>query len=218
MGVRERLSTYWPVLGLELATPRLRLRPLLDEDLPDLIDERNNGVHEPDLMPFEIPWSVGDPAETVPESLRHWWTSRAAVTADDWALHFGIHLDDRVIGVQSVMAKKFAVTRSVDTGSWIGLRHQGSGVGTEMRAAVLLFAFDTLGALSANSEAFVDNPRSLGVSAKLGYRDNGTRWISRLGERTESQNLLVVPATFVRPDWSLRVRGFEACKAQLGLQ
>ena len=46
-----------------------------------------------------------------------------------------------------------------------------------MRAAVLHLAFDGLGARRAVSDAFEDNPGWLGVSRKLGYRDdesNGT--------------------------------------------
>ena len=42
-----------------------------------------------------------------------------------------------------------------------------------MRAAVLALAFDGLGARWAVSAAFEDNPASLGVSRKLGYRDDG---------------------------------------------
>ena len=40
-----------------------------------------------------------------------------------------------MIGTQKLGARDFAITREVDTGSWIGLRHQGQGIGTEMRAA-----------------------------------------------------------------------------------
>jgi hypothetical protein len=37
-------------------------------------------------------------------------------------------------------------------------------------------AIDGLGARSAVSAAFEDNPASLGVSQKLGYRDDGIEW------------------------------------------
>ena len=53
--------------------------------------------------------------------------------------------------------------RSVATGSWLGLRHQGHGIGKEMRAAVLHFAFAGLGAIEALSGAWDDNKPSLGV-------------------------------------------------------
>jgi RimJ/RimL family protein N-acetyltransferase len=45
-----------------------------------------------------------------------------------------------------------------------------------MRAAVLALAFDGLGAHWAVSAAFEDNPASLSVSRKLGYRDDGIEW------------------------------------------
>jgi RimJ/RimL family protein N-acetyltransferase len=42
-----------------------------------------------------------------------------------------------------------------------------------MRAATLHLLFAGLGAVAVTSGAFVDNPPSHAVSAKLGYEDNG---------------------------------------------
>ena len=42
-----------------------------------------------------------------------------------------------------------------------------------MRAAVLGFAFDGLGAQVAETSAFLDNAASNGVSRALGYEENG---------------------------------------------
>ena len=44
--------------------------------------------------------------------------------------------------------------------SWLGRAFQGRGLGTEMRAAVLAFAFDGLCATAADSSAFLDNAAS----------------------------------------------------------
>ena len=64
----------------------------------------------------------------------------------------------------------------VTTGSWLGAAYQGNGLGTEMRAAVLTYAFDARGARVARSGAIQGNPQSLGVSRKLGYAlDRGHR-------------------------------------------
>jgi len=217
MSTRERLTRYWPLFGLELITPRLQLAPLSDDDLAELIGVVNAGVHDPELMPFLFPWTREEPEERARNSLKHWWSTRATIAADAWSISFGVRFEGRLVGVQHVEAKKFATVRHVETGSWIGLAEHGRGIGTEMRAAVLQFAFDTLGAQSASSGAFVDNEKSLRVSAKLGYQPNGIGWHDREGRRTEETLLLVTPETFRRPDWSLQVRGFEACKAQLGL-
>jgi RimJ/RimL family protein N-acetyltransferase len=108
------------------------------------------------------------------------------------------------------------VTREVATGSWMGLRHQGRGIGTEMRAAVLAFAFDHLGAVRARSAAFVDNHASMRVSEKLGYRRDGTETLARRGRVTEDVRLLVDRGTFRRPAWTVEVSGVAACLPMLG--
>ena len=84
-----------------------------------------------------------------------------------------------------------------------------------MRAAVLLFAFDHLGASHARSAAFVDNSASLRVSEKLGYRRDGTEAVARRGRLTEDVRLLVGRDTFRRPDWTLEVEGSPSADTRL---
>lgn len=83
------------------------------------------------------------------------------------------------------------MTREAETGSWLGLAHQGRGLGTEMRAAALHLAFAELGARSMASAAMTDNPRSLGVSRKLGYRDDGVATLSVQGRRRTLRRLRI---------------------------
>jgi RimJ/RimL family protein N-acetyltransferase len=66
---------------------------------------------------------------------------------------------------QGLGGRDFAVLREVHTGSWLGRRYQGHGIGTQMRAAVLHLAFEGLGAQHAAFGAFEHNAASLGVSA-----------------------------------------------------
>ena len=80
-----------------------------------------------------------------------------------------------------------------------------------------MFAFDHLGATRACSGAFVDNPASLRVSEKLGYRPDGGNVRSRRGTRAEETRLLLTPDGFRRPGWTLRVEGLAACLPRLGL-
>jgi RimJ/RimL family protein N-acetyltransferase len=84
-----------------------------------------------------------------------------------------------------------------------------------MRAAVLL-AFDHLGATTARSGAYSDNPASLRVSEKLGYRANGTRTFARRGIAATEIQLLLEAAHLVRPEWTLEVTGLDGCREQLG--
>ena len=134
---------------------------------------------------------------------------------DDGCDHAVALRDGRVVGTQELGATEFAVIREVATGSWLGLRHQGRGIGTEMRAAVLMFAFDALGATRARSAAFVDNPASLRVSDKLGYRPDGSETVARRGVATDDVRLLLTPDAFRRPDWGLAVDGVAACLPML---
>jgi hypothetical protein len=70
---------------------------------------------------------------------------------------------------------------------------------------------------AARSGAFLDNPASLRVSEKLGYRRDGIDVHARRGERAENIRLLLTPATFHRPAWTLEVEGVEACLPMLGV-
>jgi RimJ/RimL family protein N-acetyltransferase len=77
------------------------------------------------------------------------------------------------IGMQDVRASDFDVSRKVGSGSWLGRRFQGRGLGTEMRQAMLHLVFEGLGALTAESGAWADNVGSIRVSDKCGYSRNG---------------------------------------------
>jgi RimJ/RimL family protein N-acetyltransferase len=87
-----------------------------------------------------------------------------------------------------------------------------------MRAAVLGLAFDHLGARTARSEAFLDNPTSLAVSRRLGYRDDGSRVVERRGSEATLQRVLLDRAGWDahRPGWTPEVRGLDGCLGLLG--
>ncbi len=77
-------------------------------------------------------------------------------------------------------------------------RFHGQGIGTRMRQAVCGWAFDHLGAERIVSAAYLDNPSSLAVSRKVGYRPNGRRWLARRGQPAEQELLLLTSESFVR--------------------
>jgi RimJ/RimL family protein N-acetyltransferase len=207
----------WPLRRLVLRTPRLELRPDDDAGLLELVDEAYHGVHPPDFMPFAVPWTDADPRELGGRMLQHFWEVRSRLVPDDWSINFLARHEGRVIGTQGFRAADFRILREVGTGSWIGMRHQGRGFGTEMRAAVLAFAFDHLGAVRARSSAFADNVASHRVSARLGYRRDGSTWVVRRGQAAEDVRLVLTPEDFVRPEWKLQVEGAHACLPLLGL-
>ncbi len=209
----------WPLWRLVLRTPRLELRPDDDAGLVELLAEACRGVHPPAEMPFGVPWTDAPPEQLVRDGVRFHWQQRANCTPDDWHVNFLIRLDGEVIGSQGMYAKNFATIREVSSGSWIGLRHQGKGIGTEMRAAMLMLAFDHLGARAARSSAFTDNAKSHGVSRRLGYEPDGTCTDVRRGRPATQTRLRLTADRFerYRPDWKLEVTGLAEVKPFLGL-
>lgn len=169
------LIDHWPLFGLRLTTPRLELRLPTGEELAALADLAAQGVHDPARMPFTVPWTDLPPDERARSVVQHHWLQLGAWTPGNWALNLAVFEHGRIVGQQTIAARDYATLREVDTGSWIGLRHQGRGIGTEMRAAVLHLAFTGLQATDAVSGAFADNPSSFRVSEKLGYEPDGIR-------------------------------------------
>jgi RimJ/RimL family protein N-acetyltransferase len=175
-------TRHWPLFDLRIRTPRLELCLPTDDDLDSLIDAYQDGVHDPATMPFLVPWTDTPSPRREREALQWWWSQRANWKPEAWNLTLCCVADHQIVGVQDINAEQFAERRVVSTGSWLGLRHQGQGLGKEMRAAVLHFAFLGLGATRAETGAFDDNLPSLGVTRALGYQPNGNTVKVRRGE------------------------------------
>jgi RimJ/RimL family protein N-acetyltransferase len=201
---------------LVLRTPRLTLRPDDDEGLYELAALAVRGIHPPEEMPFAHPWTDQAPVDVVRGTLQYHWGARSRLAPSDWNVNFLVRHQGRVIGTQGLSAKNFAITQEVSSGSWLGSAYQRRGFGTEMRAAVLLLVFDHLGATAARSGAYSDNPASLRVSEKLGYRADGTRTFARRGVAATEIQLLLTAAHLVRPEWTLEVNGLDGCREPLG--
>jgi RimJ/RimL family protein N-acetyltransferase len=159
----------WPPARVRLLTPRLELRLPNEDELWMLAHVASEGVHEVGHQPFGHPWGAQPPGLRA-RSVAPWhWFTRGTFSAARWTFDFAVFLEGRPIGVQGLSAVGFPARQEVASGSWLGLRHQRQGFGKEMRAAVLAFAFDNLGALSAVTGAYVDNLGAIGVSRALGY-------------------------------------------------
>jgi RimJ/RimL family protein N-acetyltransferase len=80
------------------------------------------------------------------------------------------------------------------------------------------FLFDHLGFEEITSGAFTDNPASLAVSRKVGYRDNGVRRLKRReGELATNLGLVLTPEDFVRGEHPLEVHGLAPFRRSIGL-
>ena len=207
----------WPLFELRLRSARLELRSPTDDDLLALLEVARAGIHDPASMPFAIAWTDLRGEAFDQGFLQFYWGTRASWTVDSWSLPLAVHLDGQPIGVQELSATNFHTNRIVDTGSWLGVRFQGHGFGTEMRAAVLAYAFDSLAAVSARSGALEGNEASRRVSLKLGYRPDGFGEVAPRGTPVREERFVLDRWDFDRDRWPVVVEGFHACRRMFGL-
>jgi RimJ/RimL family protein N-acetyltransferase len=203
------IGEVYPVLGLRIRAGEIELRGISDEDIVALVELAGRGIHPPERMPFSTPWT-DQPPERLPLAFAQYhWGTRATFRPEAWQLVLAVAWKDAVVGTQGFSTTDYLVTRSGETGSWLGQGYQGRGIGTRMRQAMCAFLFDHLDAQEITSSAFVDNPASLEVSRKVGYRPNGIRrMMRRPGEWQANQSLVLSPEAFVRgPDISVEGAG-----------
>ncbi len=171
-----------PLYSLRITTSRLELRLGSDGEMRELGRLAERGIHPPDEMPFREAWTdrIGEPTFLDGFEAFH-AQHRADWRPDDWSLDLLVWVGGELAGTQSLLAKRFAETSEVSTGSWLGAAFQGRGIGTEMRTAVLELAFTGLGATAAVSEWLDGNVKSQRVSERLGYVPSGESTVSPRG-------------------------------------
>lgn len=203
---------------LRVLTPRLELRLATVAELRMLAHVAEQGIHDPEQMPFEVAWTdaAGTPGFVEDHVAHHVGNLRNWRPAD-WTLSLVAFLGGRPIGVQSLRGKDFARKHVVDTGSWLGRAHQNQGLGTEMRAGALSFAFELLGAERATSGAIDGNPQSLAVSRKLGYEVTGEHTVAPRGVDRQHTDLAIERAAFRSPV-RVEVVGFEGLQSLFGVE
>ena len=212
------LADAWPLFGLRIRSEHLVLRLPTDEELLALLDLAKAGIHPPDQMPFGVAWSAEPSPRFERGFLAHHWQCRAEWSVEKWQLNLLVEADGQPVGSQTVASDGFPIHRVVNTGSWLGRAYQGRGWGKEMRSAVLAFAFDALGARSAESTAFLDNAASNAVSRTLGYVENGRGSMAPQGLARETQQFRMSVE-----DWRARERPlvdierFDACRPMFGI-
>jgi RimJ/RimL family protein N-acetyltransferase len=206
--------TDWPLSGLRLVFRDVRLRPMREEDLPELAAVLPGDVgHDPRLALW--------PAQSFAENERRlfcqgYWRALGAWDPASWVLHLAVTYEGRLVGVQTLEGENFPALRTVDTASWLVPEVRGRGVGVAMRTAVLGFAFGELGALAAVSSAVITNAASLGVSAHLGYEANGvSRIVDTGGDVAELRHLRLTAENW--PGADVTVEGFDACRPWFGM-
>ena len=202
---------HFPVWDLRVRTPRIELRAVTQQEMADQAEVARRGIFSPGTTSmFSEPWTDLPFPEMERTMYQYWFRKWSEWSVDDWNLPFAVYLLDdgttggsnpTCVGNQITMAKDFPTTRLVSTGSWLGLEHQGRGIGKEVRAAALHLVFEGLGAVRAESEALADNIASQRVTLAMGYHHNGETIVS---QRDVAQALLRFAID--RSDWESQRR------------
>lgn len=209
----------YPPFGLRVTAGPLELRGLTDELIVEMCAVAEAGIHDPDEMPFYFPWTAAPAGQLGRNTAAYHWGKRSTFAPEDFCLDLAVLLEGRVIGCQGVAAKHFPVTRTGETGSWLGREFQGRGLGTAMRRAMCALLFDHLGFEEITSAGFLDNPASLAVSRKVGYQPTAVSRIKRReGELALVQGLVLTPESFERGDTPVEVTGAAAVRSFIGLE
>lgn len=216
-----QIHEAFPPLGLQIRCGDLQFVGLDDPTAAALAELAGNGVHPRDRMPFTFPWTAVAEDELPANFVQYQWRTRADFRPDAWSLNLAALHRGELIGTQGVTTTDFLLTRTGETGSWLGQAHQGRGLGTAMRQVFCAFLFDHLGFTEITSAAFADNLASLAVSRKTGYRPDGRRRVTRRRaggtECVELIDLTLTPERLVRPSQSMQVSGVDALRRFIGL-
>ena len=127
---------FWPLFDLVVRTPRLELRLPREEEFAALVALADRGIHDPETMPFFVPWTDLEPAQRARATAQWLWGHRANWSAEKWTFTGAAFVDGEPVGMQDMAAEHFEAVRSVESGSWLGRAHQGRGLGREMREAI----------------------------------------------------------------------------------
>ena len=209
-------ATALPLLALRITAGPVELRGATD-DLLGPLAELATDIHDADFMPFGFPWSLTPPAEMPLNVAQYHWGKRASFSPAQWNADFAVFYEDELVGSQGFSTRDYLITRVGETGSWLGRRFQGKGIGTAMRQVICAFIFDHLDAELITSTAFSDNPASLAVSRKTGYTDNGADRYNRLGKPAIMRRIILEPANLVRYEHELTVAGLPEFRKSIGL-
>jgi RimJ/RimL family protein N-acetyltransferase len=210
-------ATALPLLGLRITAGPVGLRGVTDDLIGPLADLASKGIHDPDFMPFYTPWSLTS-ADEMPRSMAQFhWGNRARFSPDQWGMDLAVFFDGELVGSQGYSTRDFLITRTGETGSWLGREYQGRGIGTVMRKVICAFVFDHVDAQFITSGAYTDNPASLAVSRKCGYTENGVEIRKRMDKTATVQRIILEPGNLIRYEHRLTVEGLPEFRRSIGL-
>jgi len=148
----------------EIRTERLVLRPLTLEDAPAF--SKLAGEYDIAKMTGTIPHPF--PLYSAEFKIMYLRRQKQRSLAYPYAI---TRDGGELIGVIDLF--RSAPDAALEIGYWIGKPYWGQGLSTEAARALIQEARDTLGVRALMAGAFADNPASLRVLRKLGFRPTG---------------------------------------------
>jgi RimJ/RimL family protein N-acetyltransferase len=157
-----------------LVTKRLTLRPPLEVDIDDIAEFIGNPNVSRMLARVPHPY--------FPKDAEEWIGNVSKNVGAGLDMAFTMHRE-RLIGIMSLEG----FDGVPEFGYWLAEPYWGKGFATEAGAAVLAHAFKTRDVERVVSGVFKDNPASLNVQKKLGFRltGSGPLWSVSRGEMVE---------------------------------
>ncbi|GGC21430.1 succinyl-CoA transferase Rv0802c [Brevibacterium sediminis] len=210
------ISEIWPPFALHLRSGDMELSPVREADIPELAQIARGGVRRDGIEAFLVNWDSGTDEQVARSLAQYHWSTRGNFTVDEWTIEFTVRVNGRAIGVQGVTGRRFPLTRTVSTGSWLALPEQGCGYGTRMRRMIIEAFTRYFGAARFDTAYFDGNDASRRVSEKLGYSPNGDRSaVGQNGTVLTEHRMVLRAEDYVHTDSDLQVTGAEAFRTFL---
>ena len=144
---------------IEIATPRMHLRPLRPADATDLARIAGNDRVAPMMASVASPWPEADVLRWIEQ---HRWRGRVGFS-------FGVYVPDgTLIGSVGLGGTPVSTAYFLDQHYW------GRGLMTEAMMAFLPWAFARFALTEVTADHFADNPASGRILQKLGFVKTGS--------------------------------------------
>lgn len=174
----------------KLETDHLILRPYRPEDAEAV--QRYVGLWEIACMTSRIP-------HPYPEGAAAEWIDSHRAQRDGGQEHtFCVALKATPEAPVGAAGLRFLEKGNWELGYWLAPAHWGRGLATEAAKALVVYAFEKLGAEALNSGHFADNPASGRVLVKAGFAANGIarQWSEARQDFADANRFLLTRETW----------------------
>jgi RimJ/RimL family protein N-acetyltransferase len=121
------VSRHWPLHALRITSPTLELRVPDEAIIDDLVDLAAQGIHDPDVMPFVVPWTDIEPPRFQQSAVTYHWRVQASVMPAAWVINFAVFRRGTLVGTQGIDTVEFATRGCSRPARGLAARIRGRG-------------------------------------------------------------------------------------------